>query len=226
MLGKEPCFMELKEAILTRRSIRGYLPDPVPQEVLRDVLKLATRAVSGQNVQPWEFVVLTGDALKAVAAENIVDLENDRDPDYPDPPLAEEGLDRARFIGRQLFTSMNIERGDKERRNWWLQRGFRFFDAPAVILLTIDKKWASDYRFDIGCVAQSICLAAMEYGLGTCVESQAVTYQRGVRELMGIPDSKEFVYGIAIGYPDPEFPANAVITPREEVDNVTHWYGF
>lgn len=218
--------MELKEAILTRRSIRGYLPDPVPQEVLRDVLKLATRAVSGQNVQPWEFVVLTGDALKAVAAENIVDLENDRDPDYPDPPLTNEGLDRARVIGRQLFTSMSIERGDKERRNWWLQRGFRFFDAPAVILLTIDKSWASDYRFDMGCVAQNICLAAMEYGLGTCVESQAVTYQRGVRELMGIPESKEFVYGIAIGYPDPEFPANAVITPREDVDDVTHWYGF
>ena len=218
--------MELKDAILSRRSIRGFLPDPVSQETLRSVLEVATRAVSAQNAQPWEFAVVTGETLKALARENIVDLEADRDPDYPDPPLEGEGLDRARVIGRQLYGAMSIERGDKERRNWWLQRGFRFFDAPAVILLYIDKKWDSSYRFDMGCVAQNICLAAMEYGLGTCVESQAITYQRGIRQLLDIPESKNFVYGIAIGYPDPEFPANAVITPRENVDDVTRWYGF
>lgn len=218
--------MELKEAILNRRSIRGYLPDPVPQEVLRDVLEVATRAVSAQNAQPWEFAVVTGETLKALAHENIVDLEEDRDPDYPDPPLDSVGLDRARVIGKQLYGAMSIERGDKERRHWWLQRGFRFFDAPAVILLYMDKSWDSAYRFDMGCVAQNVCLAAMEYGLGTCVESQAITYQRGIQELLDIPENKELVYGIAIGYPDPEFPANAVVTPRENVEDITHWYGF
>lgn len=218
--------MKLEEAILNRRSIRGFLPEPISQETLRNVLTLATRAVSAQNAQPWEFIIVTGDKLQALAQNNIDDLESDRAPDYPDPPLEDEGLDRARVIGRQLYGSMNIERGDKERRYWWLQRGYRFFDAPAVILLCIDKKWDSSYRFDIGCVAQTICLAAMEFGLGTCVESQAITYQRGIREVLNIPENKNLVYGIAIGYPDPEFPANNVVTPREPIENVTKWFGF
>lgn len=218
--------MQLEEAIRNRRSIRGFLPAPVSQETLSKVLSLATRAVSGQNVQPWEFLVVSGETAKTLGRMNVEDFEADREPDYPDPVLTEEGLARARVVGRQLYGSMNIERGDKERRHWWLQRGFRFFDAPAVILLCIDEKWDADYRFDMGCVAQSICLAAMEYGLGTCVESQAVTYQRGIREVLGIPESKKMVYGIAIGYPDPEFPANAVVTEREPVDQVTRWFGF
>lgn len=218
--------MQLEDAIRNRRSIRGFLSKPVPQETLHEVLKLATRAVSGQNVQPWEFLVVSGETVKLLGQSNVEDFEADLEPDYPDPTLTEEGLARARVVGRQLYGSMNIERGDRERRHWWLQRGFRFFDAPAVILLCIDEKWADDYRFDMGCVAQSICLAAMEYGLGTCVESQAITYQRGIREILGIPENKKMVYGIAIGYPDPDFPANAVVTEREPLEHVTKWFGF
>lgn len=219
--------MELKEAILTRHSARGFLPDPVPQELLRQVLELGTRSVSAQNTQPWEFAVVTGEKLKALCRENIADLEADREPDYPDVALEGAFLDRARVVGRQLYGAMGIERGDKERRHWWLQRGFRFFDAPAVILLYMDKCWDEmSCRFDMGTVAQNICLAAMEYGLSTCVEYQAIMYQRGIREHLDVPESKRFVCGIAIGYADPSFPANDVVTPRENVDDITRWYGF
>lgn len=218
--------MQLEEAIRNRHSVRGYLPTPVSQETLSKVLSLAVRSVSAQNTQPWEFLVVTGETAKTLGRMNVEDLEADREPDFPDPALTEEGLARARGVGRQLYGAMNIERGDKERRHWWLQRGFRFFDAPAVILLCVDEKWDAEYRFDMGCLAQSVCLAAMEYGLGTCVEYQAVTYQRGIREVLGIPASKKPVCGIAIGYPDPEFPANAVVTEREPVDQKIRWFGF
>jgi len=84
----------------------------------------------------------------------------------------------------------------------------------------------SSYRFDMGCLAQNICLAAMEYGLGTCVAIQPVEYERGLRRYAGIPEEKRMVVGIAIGYPDPDFPANGVVSPREELDNVVTWCGF
>ena len=130
-------------------------------------------------------------------------------------------------IGRELFAAMGIERGDRERRGWWSARGFRFFDAPALILVCTDPGLdQGEVRFDLGCVTQNICLAALEFGLGTCVEEQAVTYWRGLSERLGLPASQKPVYGIAIGYPDWDFPANQVVSQREAVDDLTRWYGF
>jgi nitroreductase len=220
--------MELREAINGRRSIRGFTSQPVARETLREVLNLATRAVSSINCQPWEFVVATGAVLDALKERNMEMLRNGepedrKDAEVPDGPYK----DRGRTIGKALLSAMNITREDKEGRVWWNERGYRFFDAPAVIFLLMDESLdETAYRFDMGCVAQNICLAALEQGLGTCVEDQAVTYQKGARELLNIPESKRFVIGIAIGYPDQEFPANNVVSTREDIDQITSWHGF
>lgn len=219
--------MELRKAINERRSIRGFKPDPVSQTTLREVLRLATRAVSAVNAQPWEFAVITGDVLDAIAKDNIDCLHSGLLEDMPDEPI--EGIYRNRRVtlAKQLFAAMEIARDDRERRSWWEQRGFRFFDAPAAIILYMDSSLnETAFRFDMGCVTQNICLAAMEFGLGTCVEDQAVMYHRGLRKYLNIPQSKRFVCGIAIGYPDWNFPANHVVSAREDVDDVTAWYGF
>ena len=219
--------MELKQAILTRRSVRGFLDRPVSKEIIEDILRTATRAVSANNTQPWEFAVMTGDVMKKVAADNMARFERGEAEDFPDIPF--EGVYRKRQVdvAKQLFGAMDIERGDKEKRHWWMGRGFRFFDAPAAIILMMDASLdESPCRFDVGCVAQNICLAAMEHGLGTCVEDQAIMYQTGLREILRIPEDKRFVSGIAIGYADPEFPANGVISERADIDEITSWYGF
>ena len=172
--------MELKEAILNRHSTRGYLPTPVPQDVLKTVLELGTRAVSAQNTQPWKFAVVTGELLDKIREANMADYDADTTPDYPDAELTPVQKDRARTIGKQLLTSMEIAREDRERRDWWMRRGFRFFDAPAVILIYMDSDLDETYyRLEMGTVAQTIC-----------------------------------------------FAANHVVTPREDVDNLTTWYGF
>ena len=108
--------MELKEAILNRHSTRGYLPTPVPQDVLKTVLELGTRAVSAQNTQPWKFAVVTGEVLDKIREANMADYDADTTPDYPDAELTPVQKDRARTIGKQLLTSMEIAREDKERR--------------------------------------------------------------------------------------------------------------
>ena len=220
--------MELKDAIRGRHSIRGFKQDPVSQEVLRQILDLAARAPSGVNSQPWEFFVVTGDSLAAIQAENMALLTKAEPEDRLDAPVP-DGVyrNRSRDIGKKLLMSMGIAREDRERRNWWMKRGYRFFDAPAVIFIAMDEVLdETAYRLDIGCAAQTICLAALEYGLGTCIEDQAITYQRSVRKYVDVPKSKRFACGIAIGYPDPEFAANHVISTREDVDQITTWYGF
>lgn len=219
--------MELKTAMLERRSIRGFHQRPVEQEILRNVLQLAGYAVSANNVQPWEFAVVTGKALDQIRKANMDDLHRGAEMDYlsanPDGVYKERG----RAVGKQLYAAMEIAREDKAKRAWWLERGYRFFDAPAAIFLCMDRALDTElFRFDMGCVAQNICLAAMEFGLGTCVEDQAINYQRGLRECLDLPADKLLVTGIAIGYPDNGFPANQVRTQRADVDCLTTWSGF
>lgn len=219
--------MELVKAITERHAIRGFSDKPVSKETLTEVLRLGTRAVSAVNCQPWEFAVITGDVLKAICEDNMDCLHSGISGHVKADVL--EGVYRTRRIGvaKQLFAAMDITREDREKRDWWSARGYRFFDAPAAILLYMDRSLdASIYHFDMGCVAQNICLAAMEFGLGTCVEYQAVTYERGLKKYLNIPDTKEPVCGIAIGYPDWDFPANHVVTTREDLENNTTWYGF
>ena len=219
--------MELKDAIRERRSIRGFKDEPVSKETLEEVLKLATRAVSALNSQPWEFIVLTGDVMKKIAAENIDCFLSGAEEDIEDPVMADEKRQRMIGVAKQLFAAMEIAREDKEKRLWWTQRGFRFFDAPAAILICVDENCDEVFhRFDVGAVTQNITLAAMEYGLGTCVELQAVNYQRGIKKYLDIPEGKKFIIGVAIGYPDWDFPANNVISEREDIANNTRWFGF
>ena len=220
--------MELREAIQQRRSIRGFDPRPVPREVLEELLRLAVRAPSGENAQPWEFHVVTGEVLSALKERNTACYEQDV-PISREEAQVPEGifLDRGRAVGKLLLTSMGIQRGDREGRHWWRGRGYRFFDAPAAILICMDRQLDEKaFRLDIGCVAQTICLAALEFGLGTCIEDQALTYQEGIRQYLRIPEDRVLACGIAIGYPDPAFPANGVVSPRAGLEEITTWYGF
>lgn len=218
--------MEVKQALMERRSIRGFQERPVSKEILREVLTLATRAVSATNSQPWELAIVTGKVLDELRRANAECFRGGMPVDYQEQKPAGVYRTRQIEVAKQLFASMEIAREDREKRGWWTERGFRFFDAPAGILVCMDSSLHGDYRLEIGCVVQNICTAAMEYGLGTCVAYQPVIYQSGARKLLGIPATKELICGIAIGYPDDSFPANQVVSHRESLDAVTTWYGF
>ena len=220
--------MELKLAIEERRSIRGFEARPVSQEILREVLQLAARAVSAVNAQPWEFHVMTGDVLEQVRQDCAECFRRGETPEASAyASLSGVYHTRRVEIAKQLLTAMEIPREDRARRDWWMERGFRYFDAPAAIILCMDDSLdEATYRFDMGCVTQNICLAAMEWGLGTCVAYQGVSYQSVLRRHLNIPDNKRIVCSISIGYPDQSFPANQVRSTREEIDRISVWHGF
>ena len=219
--------MELKDAVLMRHSVRGYTHQPVDRETIRQVLELGTRAVSGVNSQPWEFAVAAGEPLQRLKEYNMAALRSGQEADQVFGELPDiKYLNRSRTIGKALLGAMKIGREDREGRLWWSERGYRFFDAPAVIFVLMPKTFADSFLLDIGCVTQNIILAAADLGLGTCVEEQAVSYQKGAREILGIPEDMRMVPGIAIGYEDPDFAANHVRSDREDVDTITNWCGF
>jgi nitroreductase len=223
--------MDVIEAVKKRKSIRGYKPDPVSKQILEQILELAVRAPSAMNTQPWEFTVLTGDVLENVRRSNV-DLLRSGVPPNPEHVVTawpKESIYRERQVdlAKRLFRLMDIPREDKEKRAKWLERGFRYFDAPAAIILSTDRCLSeSGPLLDIGAAIQTICLAALHYGLGTCVEDQGTMYPEVLRKYGHIPDSKRIIAAIAIGYPDWDFPANKVESTREPVKNVSTWLGF
>jgi len=221
--------MDIIEAIRARKSIRGYKPIPVPREVLREILDVATRSPSAMNTQPWEVTVATGEALDNIRQGNVELLTSGATPNPDVPPEPYEGKYRQRQVDLaiQLFGLMGIAREDKEKRAEWIQRGFRFFDAPAAIILSVDRTVEKlKAMMDIGCFLQSVCLTALNYGLSTCIEEQGVMFPEIIREFTHIPESMRIVISIAIGYPDWDFPANKLESKREPVENIITWYGF
>jgi nitroreductase len=223
--------MEIIEAIEKRKSIRGYKPDPVPKQVIEQILELASHAPSAMNTQPWEFTVLTGEVLENVRRSNL-ELLNSGVPPNPEHVVTSwprESIYRQRQVNlaKQLFQLMDIPREDKEKRAKWLERGFRYFDAPAAIILSTDRCLSeSGPLLDIGAALQTICLAALHFGLGTCIEDQGTMYPQVLRRYAHIPESKRIIAAIAIGYPDWDFPANKVESEREPIKNVSTWLGF
>jgi len=223
--------MELIQAIKTRKSIRNFKPDPVPKETLRAILEIATRAPSAVNRQPWEFFIITGEVLEKIKNKHVEKLLSPRDHQGHNRKKVDTGgIWRRRQVDLaiELFRLMGITRDDVEKRAEWNERGFRYFDAPTAIILVKDLSIAhklSGY-LDIGSVSQTICLTALEYGLGTCIENQGAKYPEVLREYANIPESKEIVTTIAIGYPNWDFPANKIVTPREDLENNTTWCGF
>ena len=223
--------MDIVDAIKTRKSIRGFRPDPVPKEILREILEIAGCAPSAMNTQPWEFTVITGEVLENVRRVNVEKLNAGEQP-HPDHVAAKWPLDsiyrhRQVELAKRIFQLMEIQREDKEKRARWMERGFRYFDAPVAIIISVDKSLSeAGPLLDIGAVMQTICLAALSHDLGTCIEDQGIMYPGVLREFAGIPESKRIIIAIAIGYPDGDFPANKLGSTREPVESMTTWRGF
>jgi nitroreductase len=180
------------------------------------------------NTQPWEFVVVTGGKLDRLRSGIVEQLRNGAamQPDHLVVGWPNQSVykDRQVALAKRLFKAMDIQRDDKEKRAWWLERGFRFFDAPAAVVIVCDTALTeAGPLLDIGAVMQNICLAALHFGLGTCIEDQGILYPDVFRTHTGIPETKRLIIAIAMGYPDPDFPANLVRSDREPADALTTW---
>ena len=223
--------MHYDEVVLGRRSIRGYKPDPVPESLVKEVLALAMRSPSSMNTQPWNFTVVTGDVLdrirKGNTERNLAGIPHSREFRIGSPF---SGQHRGRQVGvaKQLFAAMDIAREDTEKRQDWVLRGFRQFDAPVCIIITYDAVLADsdDTAFDCGAVTTALVNAAWSRGLGAVINSQGIMQSPVVREHANISDDQIIMKAVALGWPDDSFPANAVVSERKAVDDAATFLGF
>ena len=223
--------MKLEKVMRERRSIRGFKDEPVSKILLEDIIALANRAPSSMNTQPWHLHVLTGKPLEAVRKGNTDRMLAGMTPvreieDY----AAYEGEHRKRQIeiAVQLFEAMGIRREDAERRQDWVMRGFRQFDAPVSIVVCFDRSLVKNTiaHFDTGAMTYGLVLAAWSKGLGAVINGQGIMQSPVVRQAAMIPDDQVILTCVALGWPDEDFVANSVISRRRPLENVTCFLGF
>lgn len=219
----------VESAITSRRSIRAFLPTPVPRETVEHLLAVAGTAPSGSNMQPWKVYVLAGETKEALSAE-IVAAHDAGDPgkgefryypeEFPDVYLA-----RRRATGWGLYAALGIEKGDKARMHAQYARNYRFFDAPVGLIFTIDRALEIGSWLDYGMFLQNIMVMARALGLHTCPQAAFAPYHEIIRRHLPIPDGEVVVCGMSLGHADPDAPENAFQPEREPVDAFTTFAG-
>ncbi|HET7598309.1 MAG TPA: nitroreductase [Burkholderiales bacterium] len=211
------------EAARTRRSIRAYRSDPVPLDVLRDIVALGRHAPSGSNIQPWRVYVLTGRTLKRVGdaiQRAFVDDEpgHRRDYDYYTDPIFEPYLARRRQCGWGLYGTLGIARGERAKSKAYRATNYNFFGAPAGLIFTIERRLEKGSWLDYGMFLQTLMLAARAKGLHTCPEAAIASYPDIVRRELEITNDWIVICGMALGYADPEAIVNTFQPPRIGLD--------
>ena len=220
-------------AIASRRSVRAFLPTPVPRQTIEDILAVASRAPSGVNTQPWKVTVLTGDAkdtlskkilaahdANAAAGSTGADVgEYDYYPTEWAPPY----IDRRRKIGWDLYGLLGIGKGDKPRMHAQHGRNYSFFDAPVGLIFTIDRILRQGSWLDYGMFLQNVMTAARGRGLDTCPQAAFIGFHKIIAEHLALPPSEMVVCGMSLGYADESAPENKLVTEREPVSGFTRF---
>lgn len=218
------------EAIKSRRSVRRFLPTPVPKETVVELLDIAARAPSGTNVQPWKVYALTGAAKDELSAA-ILDKHNTtgmdgREFDYYPTEWADPWLSRRRKIGFDLYGLLGIGKEEKERMKAQMGRNYQFFDAPVGFIFTMDRQLGRGMFIDYGMFMANLMTAARARGLDTCPQAAFADFHETIRRVLGIPENELVVCGMSLGYADNEAPENRLVTEREPVEKFTDFRGF
>lgn len=209
-------------AIRTRRSIRGFLPDEVPLETVRELLDLAACAPSGSNIQPWRVHVLTGVALERLKADFLAQHEahapEEREYEYYPTSWRSPYLERRRAIGWKLYELTGVTKGDREAGHRQRGRNYAFFGAPVGLVFTIDADLEKGSWLDCGMFLQTLMIAARGRGLDTCPQAAIANYPAVLRRHLPIGADETIICGMALGHADRDEPANALEPGRDPVE--------
>ena len=222
------------QAITSRMSARAFTSQPVPREVLTQLLELAARAPSGTNTQPWKVYVLQGqsrDSLveKVCAAHDEIRANPDMAAEYREAydyypeKWVSPFIDRRRENGWSLYSLLGIAKGEKDKMHAQHQRNYRFFDAPVGLMFTLDKVMGRGSFVDYGMFLQTLMIAARGHGLHTCPQAAWNGFAKIILPHIGAGDNEMLVCGVALGYADETEVVNTFHTPRESVASFTTW---
>ncbi|WP_025599282.1 nitroreductase [Burkholderia sp. WSM2230] len=217
-------------ALLTRRSVRAFLPTPVPRADIEAILEVASRAPSGTNTQPWKVYVLTGGSLARLSQALLAahdhpqrdELYREEYAYYPRDWVSPY-IDRRRKIGWDLYGLLGIGRSDKARMHEQHAQNYRFFGAPVGLFFTIDRVMERGSWLDYGMFLQAIMTAARGRGLDTCPQAAFTPFHRVIAAQLGFSAEEQLVCGMSLGFADESAPVNALRTEREPVERFTRF---
>ena len=224
--------MNVLDAVASRYSCRSFLPTPIPEATVRDILERAARAPSAGNMQPWRIYAIAGqrvEALKALLKPRMAtELPKGEGRDYTiyPQPLDEPYRTRAFDVGERLYRSIGVPRQDKVGRYEQYARNYEFFGAPVALFFAREKAHGPAQWADIGGYLQTVALLARGFGLHTCPQQAWVSFHRTVRDFLKLPDHLMIYSGMALGYEDPTAPINGWRSPREPLDAFATFEGF
>ncbi|MFN9280662.1 MAG: nitroreductase [Betaproteobacteria bacterium] len=211
-------------AITSRRSIRAYLPTPVPRQTIEEILAVASRAPSGTNTQPWKVYVLTGAARQRLSAsicaahdDPAQRAQHTEEYAYYPTEWRSPYVDRRRKVGWDLYSLLGIGKADKARMHAQHARNYAFFDAPVGLIFTIDRVMQQGSWLDYGMFLQSVMVAARARGLDTCPQAAFTQFHRIISQELNLPPEEMVVCGLALGHADPKAVENTLVTEREPV---------
>jgi nitroreductase len=218
-------------ALTSRRSLRAFLPTPVPRETIESILAVASRAPSGTNTQPWKVHVLTGGAkdrltaaILAAHGDPAVARTHTEEWDYYPREWATPYVERRRKVGWDLYGLLGIGKTDRAAMHAQHGRNYRFFDAPVGLVFTIDRVMRQGSFLDYGMFLQSVMVAARGRGLDTCPQAAFMQYHRIISEHLAIPASEMVVCGMSLGVADASKVENRLVTEREPVGAFTTFH--
>lgn len=205
-----------------RRSIRGFLPAHVSDELLHELLVTARQAPSGANLQPGSFVWVRGDVRGALSSDLVNAWRNEahetEDYDYFPKPMPHTLRRRQVQAAQALYGALGVARDDRAGRDAQFERNFRFFDAPVALIVVMEHGFGSGGYMDLGMTLYGLMLAAQAKGLSTCAVGAMASYPSIIRKHLGLPATSHIVCGMALGYEDPTSPVNQTHTTRCALD--------
>jgi len=220
------------EAILTRRSVRAFLPTPVPRNTVEELLTLASRSPSGSNIQPWKARVVAGEAKERLSRAILEALDRDgyeghkREWNYYPVNWREPYLARRRKIGWDLYGLLGILKGDFEGTERQRRRNYEFFGAPVGMIFTLDQDLEIGSWLDLGIYLGALMIAARGRGLDTCPQAAFADFHAVIRRELAIPETEIVICGLGLGYADPDAVENRLVTERAAAREFASFEGF
>ncbi len=230
-IPSEDAIAAVDRAIASRRSVRRFLADSVPQATIAAILAVASRAPSGTNMQPWRAHVLAGKPKEALSEALLRAYRDEQDAHseehrYYPATWHEPYLGRRRRIGWDLYGLLGIERTDKPGMHRQQGRNYVFFDAPVGLIFTIDRRLERGSWLDYGMFLQNVMMAARVRGLDTCAQASFLKFHRVVARELSLGEHESVICGMSLGYAHPDAPENRLVTERAPVAAFASFSGF
>ena len=219
--------MNIIEILQKRSSCRGFKSDAIPRELLTEIFSMAQLSASNCNVQPWQVLVVSGskkDQLKDKLTQEVMKQQKPNADFEWDMRYLGEHRERQFGAANALYGAMGIDRHDKVRRQMAMLRNWSFFDAPHIVIFTMQKYLKMTGAVDVGIYAQTLCLLLEENGLSSCMQGAIGQFPTPIREIFELPEEQGVLFGMSIGYCDSTVDANAARTVRDPVESAVQFF--